>query len=316
MSSLLWLYHAYGKTPNRMKAKVAIKRLVSSFETRLFLRRAINLPRDSFNSITGRRDPLIPPHGLWYVGGEENYREINEEFLKHFIELGGLKPRHRILDVGCGIGVAAARLTAFLSSEGSYEGFDIVKIGIDWANAHIGRRFPNFRFTHADLFNEHYNPKGRLDSSTFVFPYDSDSFDFIFLKSVFTHMRPESVQNYLREIHRVLKPGGRCLVTAFLLNEESRGLIAAGQSSLDLRHDLGDYSVLDPKFPETAVGFPEHSFEAWYLSSGLALCGPAQYGSWCGRKQYLSYQDILVLGSNQIDRGLSDRDSREGFSRT
>ena len=97
------------------------------------LRRVLNLPRDTFDTLTGRRDPLIPPRGLWYVGGEENYRAVNEEFLKYFVELGGLRPGDRVLDVGCGIGVMAARLARFLDKSGSYEGFDIVRVGSDWA---------------------------------------------------------------------------------------------------------------------------------------------------------------------------------------
>jgi SAM-dependent methyltransferase len=140
------------------------------------------------------------------VGGEENYRQINEEFLGYFIEIGGLKPSHRVLDVGCGIGIMAARLTDFLSPVGSYDGFDVVKIGIDWANNNIARRFPNFRFSHADIFNKHYNPRGKLDPDTFKFSFESGTFDFIFLKSVFTHMRPKSVQNYMAEIVVCLGP--------------------------------------------------------------------------------------------------------------
>lgn len=259
------------------------------------LRRALNLPRDTFDRLTGRRDALIPPRGLWFVGGEKDFQAINEEFAQYFVTLGGLRPDHRVLDVGCGIGVVASRLTRLLNAQGSYDGFDIVRVGIDWATKNIGRRYPNFRFTHTDVFNKHYNPKGKLDPDTFPFPHPDGRFDFVFLKSVFTHMRPEGVQHYMREIRRVLKPTGRCLATAFLLNDESTALIRAGRSSLALSHDFGGYSVVDPAFPETTIGFPETSFLQWARDAGLQLQPPVHFGSWCRREKFLSYQDILVL---------------------
>jgi len=278
-----------------VNVQVALKRFVPGFEYRLLLRRTINLPRDTFDSLTGRRDPLIAPHGLWFVGGEKDYKKINEEFMRYFLELGGLKPDHRVLDVGCGVGAVASRLSRFLTPQGSYDGFDIVAAGIRWASKHITGRFPNFHFVHADVFNRHYNPKGKLDPDSFAFPYADASFDLVFLKSVFTHMRPAAVQHYFREIRRVLKPKGKCLATAFLLNEESKALIRAGKSTLLLNHELDGYSVLDPKFPETAVGLPEAEFQRWYEQASLKLQPPAHYGSWPGRESYMSYQDILIL---------------------
>jgi len=278
-----------------MRLGIALKRFLPDFEARLLLRRAINLPRDTFDLLTRRRDPLIPPRGLWFVGGEKDYAAINEEFLGYFVNLGKLQPNQRVLDVGCGIGVVAARLTKFLTTRGSYDGFDIVRVGIDWASDNITRLHPNFHFKHTDVFNKHYNPRGKLDPGSFPFPYESGSFDFVFLKSVFTHMRPDSVQHYLREVMRVLKPDGHCLVTVFLLNEESKHLIESGQSSLPLSHNCGEYSVVDPEFPETTIGFPEGSFLKWVQAVGLRPESPAHYGSWCGRQKFLSYQDISIL---------------------
>jgi len=101
-----------------MNMRVFAKRVLPGFESRLLARRVVNFPRDCFESFTGRRDPLIPPHGLWYVGGEEDYRKTNEEYLEHFLRLGGLQPHHKVLDVGCGIGIMASRLTTYLCRNG------------------------------------------------------------------------------------------------------------------------------------------------------------------------------------------------------
>lgn len=278
-----------------MKASVFAKRLLPGFQSRLLVRRIINLPRDTYERVTQKRDPLIPPRGLWFVGGEEDYQAVNEEFLRYFVELGKLQPDHSVLDVGCGIGVMASRLTKFLSTKGAYFGFDIVSVGINWAREHISCQFPNFSFTHVDLFNKHYNPKGKLSANSFRFPYPDKTFDFVFLKSVFTHLLPASIDHYLQETSRVLKPSGRCLATIFLLNDESIGLIQQARSSIALTHGLDGCQVLDPQFPETAIGIPENDFMRACDRQGLRSIPPNHYGSWCGRESYMSYQDIVVL---------------------
>jgi SAM-dependent methyltransferase len=278
-----------------MNSRAYVKRFLPGFGSRLLVRRIANLPRDAFESVTGRRDPLIPPHGLWFVGGEEDYQAVNEEYINYFVNFAGLQPSHRVLDVGCGIGVMAARLTKFLSSDGSYSGFDIVRVGVNWAQRHIGSRFPNFSFAHADIYNKHYNPKGELPPSSFRFPYEDASFDFVFLKSVFTHLLLDTVAHYVQEARRVLKPTGCCLATAFLLNDESTKLISEGQSSISLIHHLGDCRVADPKFPESTVGIPELLFAKCCQAANMTIRSPIRYGSWCGRKAYVSYQDILIL---------------------
>jgi SAM-dependent methyltransferase len=279
--------------PNHLKALA--KRVLPRFRSRLIARRLFYFPVDTFQYAFGYRDSTTPPRGLWFVGGEENYKAINEEFLRYFGELGGLKPSDRVLDIGCGVGVMASRLTLFLNRTGSYSGFDIVKPGIVWCQRNISSRYPNFAFTYADVFHEQYNPKGKLHLLMWSFPYSDDAFDFAWAKSVFTHMTPEAIQHYLVEIQRVLRPGGTCLVTLFLLNSDSTRLIHRGLSSLPIRHCRGEYSVLDPRLPELAVGIPEGIFQKWCDQVGLAIEAPIRYGSWCGRTQYTSFQDVVIL---------------------
>jgi SAM-dependent methyltransferase len=270
---------------------LAAKRIFPDFESRLRIRRIFSSPLDALDRLTGQTNPLVPPRGLWFVGGRKNYATTNEQYLAFFVA-AGLRPEHAVLDIGCGIGIMAARLVHFLTT-GRYEGFDIVKVGTDWASAHISAKYPNFRFTHADVYNRHYNPNAQVNGETFCFPYDGGEFDFAFAKSVFTHMTPPAVQQYLRETARAVKLGGTAVFTSFLINQESTDLIQAGKSSLALS-PAGQHWVLDPKFPETAVGLPESDFVEWAKAAGFQLKQIA-YGSWCGRAQYLSYQDIIAL---------------------
>jgi len=76
------------------------------------------------------------------------------------------------------------------SKAGQYDGIDVSKSSIRWCHSTLSRRFSNFRFRHADVFNREYNPAGRLPAGEYVLPFEDRRFDFILLTSVFTHMLP------------------------------------------------------------------------------------------------------------------------------
>jgi SAM-dependent methyltransferase len=250
------------------------------------------LPLDFIDRLQ-RRDSLIPPRSLIFVGGGD-FESIGQEFKQYFIDLADLKPDECILDVGCGIGRMAVPLTSYLSSEGRYHGFDIVKKGIAWCQTHISSRFVNFSFQHVDVFNANYNPRGSIQAKELRLPFPAEFFDFVFLTSVFTHMMPADLENYLSEISRVLKQGGRCLITFFLLNEESAALIASGRSALDFRFEMDEFRVIDSNNPEAAIAFKEDFITGLFARNGLSVALPIHYGSWCKREQFLSYQDVVL----------------------
>ena len=236
---------------------------------------------------------MIPPKSMIFVGGG-NFKKIGEEFKSYFIELANLQPSDHVLDVGCGIGRMAIPLTNYLSKEGGYWGFDIVKKGIEWCQSRISPKFNNFHFQHSDVYNKHYNPKGNIQAQNFQFYFDDEFFDFVFLTSVFTHLLPSDLENYLSEISRVLKPGGKCLITFFLLNEESETLISLGRSTLDFSHKMQGFKTTNEKDPEAAIAYDEKSIIRLFEKHKLRIIQPIHYGSWCKRDNFLSYQDIIV----------------------
>ncbi len=59
---------------------------------------------------TENRDELISPRRLIFVG-DGDFKSKGNEFLKYFIEIGGIKKTDHVLDVGCGIGRMAVPLT-------------------------------------------------------------------------------------------------------------------------------------------------------------------------------------------------------------
>jgi SAM-dependent methyltransferase len=236
---------------------------------------------------------LVPPESMIFVGNGD-FEATGNEFLGYFVSLGGLATSSHVLDAGCGIGRMAVPLTKYLSSGSEYHGFDIVKTGIDWCVENISSRFANFHFTHADVYNKNYNPEGKTLAQDFRFPYEDGAFDFVFLTSVFTHMLPAAVDNYMSEISRVLKPGGTCLITFFLLNEESLRLVKAGKSTLDFKREIEGCLSISRHNPESAIAYKEDVVRALFKAKGLAIAEPIRYGSWCERAHALSYQDIVI----------------------
>lgn len=248
---------------------------------------------DIFEILFGLKDTRYPPRSKTIFVGRGDFKKIGERFLKYFVDLCDLKPYHTVLDIGCGIGRIAIPLTNYLDKRGRYEGFDIVKEGIEWCKKNISSKYPNFHFQWADVFNKEYNPKGKFKASNYKFPYLDDTFDVVFLTSVFTHMLAEDLENYFSEIVRVLKKGGKSLITYFLLNDESRSLLNSGRSKVDFKYDYGKFRVMDNKTPELAVAYEESFVLNLYDKHGFKIEG-IYYGSWCGRKDFLNYQDIII----------------------
>lgn len=241
-----------------------------------------------------------------FVGGGD-FQEIGQEFLAHFRKLGALQPHHHVLDVGCGFGRMAVALTGFLNEQGSYEGFDVVPVGVNWCRDRITPRFPNFRFQLADIHNTHYNPGGRQEAASYVFPYEDRRFDFVLVTSVFTHLLPEAQIHYLSEISRVLKDDGRVLMTFLLLNEEAEKGMASGRSALALDHagvhQGTTYRFASANNPEETVAYPEDVVLARISVAGLAVVGPVHYGHWSGRDTGASFQDIVVATKKDLTGG-------------
>jgi SAM-dependent methyltransferase len=145
--------------------------------------------------------------------------------------------------------------------------------------------------------NTRYNPKGDVSPSSFVFPYGDAVFDVAFLASVFTHLLPDSVEHYLRELARVLKPGGRCLASYFLLNEDSERAIRAGTVKPLHRfpEKLPGCRVLSKELPESAVAYEEARIRALYPKCGLEIIEPIRHGKWAGHDSRTGQDVVLAV---------------------
>ncbi len=242
----------------------------------------------------------LPPWPLRFaVGSPADFEVTGAEFAAYLKLLCGLKSHHSLLDIGCGCGMMALQLQNYFSAEGSYQGMDIDRQAIAWCQAHISAQHPHFGFQHVDLHNPRYNPGGSTQAANYCFPQADASIDVILLKSVFTHMLPDDVQNYLDEIARLLKPGAICLATFFLLDKEQAALAQQGRSAWSFEYGDDNYCYHNPSLPEQAVAYRTNLVLDMAQRSGLELAAPLYYGTWSGRSDGLSFQDILLLVKSQ-----------------
>jgi ubiquinone/menaquinone biosynthesis C-methylase UbiE len=254
------------------------------------------------------RIPMPSPELLQVIGSTPDlHEEEGKRWVTFLVSLCALKPGQRILDIGCGVGRTARALTGYLSDEGEYEGFDVSKEAIEWCRQEITSRYSNFHFDVVDISNTAYNPTGGQSASAYRFPYPAEHFDVIVLQSLFTHMLPEGMENYLSECQRVLKESGSCLISYFIVNEEVD--LTADNLIEKFGRDKGGYRVVSEEMPEATVGYEEAFLRGAYARLGFAIEPPIRYGAWregvnspplhvLGEK-LLSYQDMVVVSKRR-----------------
>lgn len=124
------------------------------------------------------------------VGGNwEPVAAVEEGVLR----LAGLTDTSALLDVGCGSGRLAHRLAA-RGFHGRYLGLDVVPALLD----HARTLAPAFEFAATEGLTA---------------PAGDGEFDLVCFFSVFTHLPFEACLRWLGECHRVLRPGGRVVVS-------------------------------------------------------------------------------------------------------
>jgi len=217
------------------------------------------------------------------VGNLNDFEGSGGEYLAYLKLLCDLRPGERLLDIGCGCGLITLDLTGskplmeYLGPSGWYVGMDTDKTLLRWGQRHT--KYPNCWFRHIDA----------QDAKKYAFPFEDRMFDVILLKSVFTHLLPGETENYLKEIKRLLSGAGRCLATFFLLNETSD--IPTGRYTFKYRD--GPVSYERETKPKLAVAYKEDWLAKLLNEIGLAF--DIYYGTWLGRQEGLSFQDVVVM---------------------
>ncbi|MEU4656050.1 class I SAM-dependent methyltransferase [Streptomyces sp. NPDC023723] len=249
---------------------------------------------DVWDTVRGREHPLLPPRRHRRFVGNGDFLEVGRRITAYMRDELGLGPGHDVLDAGCGPGRIAVPLTDVLT-EGSYLGFDIVPHAIEWCARTITPRHPRFRFAHVDIRQEIYNPDGTLDAAGFRFPAEDAAYDIAALVGLISHLRPAETENYLAQCARVLRPGGLCFATAYLLTDRAAANMARGTTAFTFPHDRGDHHVHSEEEPTYAIAYRPDHLLAMASRHGLRLRREPRPGTWGTSPSRPASMDLLVL---------------------
>ncbi len=249
---------------------------------------------DLYDSLLDRQEPMVPPRITSLIVGSGNFKKIGKQFLEYFIKDVALTKESRVLEIGAGYGRMAVGLSDYIVPPGRYDGIEIIPDAVEWCNREITSRYSHFHFHHADLENPYSNPKGSGNTEEYELPFEENTFDFVFLTSVFSHLKPNEINSYLYEINRVLKPNGCCFITYYLLDYYAIDQINKGKSSQPFKYLYDGYLTTSRNTHENTIAHPEEAIKKLYEESKLVIKQPILYGSWSGRTQYYSYQDVII----------------------
>lgn len=208
----------------------------------------------------------------------------------------------RMLDVGCGVGRMYLSAKPYLMPTDTYLGIDISKDFIAICDTRHTKS--GVSFLHTPASNAYY--AGDLTGPPVPWPIANASYNLVTALSVWTHLREEDWRFYLREVSRVLTPGGRAIISFFVLDElyhpESKTEETSRfypQAENKWIFDVNAYNSVEWKYPswanvpEVAIALPKDRFDAEIEEAGLQLI---EYlpGQWKDQPGFF-FQDVAVI---------------------
>ncbi|MBS0356715.1 MAG: class I SAM-dependent methyltransferase [Proteobacteria bacterium] len=270
-----------------------------------YVQKAFSAVRDDAQRRTGSKPvPIegpvperIPPKELRFMGEDEAMFLRHGDYLAAAVfEASGLAagPR-RMLDIGCGYGRLAYGLRR-AGYDGGYDGFDILARHIGWLNEQFAERKDDsrYRFVHADMFNERYNPDGK-PLAALELPFERAAFDCLVSLSVFTHLYEQEVVGYVRYLKQFLAPGGVWITTFFAIPPECSLERQPGTAVYPLVKQVSTNAFIhNPDEPLLVIAYREQFLLELFAREGLEVVRQRK-GRWLTADNAVELQDWFVL---------------------
>lgn len=196
-----------------------------------------------------------------------------------------LQPTEDFLDVGCGAGRAAFALRDYLDY-GRYTGLDVDLVQIEACRMNKVLTAAGCHFVHITARNDLYSPQVAETAAGLAFPFEDASFDVVHLISLFTHMLSSDVESYAAQIVRVLRSGGRAVVSYYGKDDRPKVDTAL---QFDHRGDATAWLAY-PGRPLKAVAYEAATLDRWF---GIPRTGSVE-GSWRTGGSGTLLQDLAI----------------------
>ena len=164
------------------------------------------------------------------------------------------KNNSSILDVGCGDGSVAAAF-ARAHHVGKYDGFDIDRSWIQNLNSIYSTK-ENFCFFYANIFHSYYNKSGEHKPENYQFEITDTQYDVIFLNSIFSHMKLNIIENYLRNCKKFLETNGEIYATMYVYDDNFDASSAIDERFKCIPSDYYGSITFSPNKPEHLLAHP------------------------------------------------------------
>jgi SAM-dependent methyltransferase len=177
-----------------------------------------------------------------------------EEWVPRVLALAKPEPGEKVLDVACGTGVLTRAAAKAVGQKGSVIGLDLSPDMLNLARNQSNGQFPTIEWREGNAQD---------------LPFENQAFDIVFCELGFMFFPDRAAA--LKEIWRVLKPGGRMGIMVWGALEHCPGQVAILQAwtklvspeqnaNLDPMHSMGDPTILQSLLEP--AGFKEIDVQA------------------------------------------------------